>query len=221
MLKPMTKPPKAPPTPLHETSNNTSWVDELYAKRLARQDLNYIKPLADESNPLYRLGTVRRSRLYLRESLIPGPTYKQAIRVWFLDRAPPDPDGSPQPLTIMHCDYYPKTGEVRPDTAAAATHVAVTPHALERLHQRLRTNALGDVIRLALRPLSRLPVPDRNEWEREGMVVHLAGFGVFPVRVIGAIVRPGLGVPCWGVVTYIDREPKADEFVVHTIGPEQ
>jgi hypothetical protein len=143
------------------------------------------------------------------------------VRVWFVDLAPPDPDSGPQPLTILHCDYDPKTGDVRPDTALAATHVAVTPHALERLHERLRTNALGDVYRLALCPLSRLPVPTPSEYDRQGMIVHLAGFGVFPVKVIGAIVRPGLGVPCWGVVTYIDREPKADEFVVHTIGPEQ
>lgn len=213
----MTKPTNKPP---HETSNSATWVDELYAKRLARQDLDYIKPGIGERNPLYRLGTVRRSRLYLRECFIPGPTYKQTVRVWVVDLAPPDPDGGRQSLTILHCDYNPKTGDVRLDTAAAATHVVVTPHALERLHERLRTNALGDVYRLALRPLSRLPEPVPDDYEREAFV-HLVGFGIFPVKVIGAVVRPGLGVPCWAVLTYIDREPKADEFVVHTIGPEQ
>ena len=106
------------------------------------------------------------------------------------------------------------------NTARAAVHVAVTAHALERLYERLRTNALGDVYRLALRPLSRVPPPTKDQYMREDMVLHLAGFGVFPVKVIGAVAATGEGVPCWGVLTYIDREPRNGECVIHTIGPE-
>jgi hypothetical protein len=160
--------------PLHESANTSSWVDELYSKRLASQDLAYIRRDPSEGSPLHRLSTLRSSRLYLREEIVRGPGV-----------------------------------------------VAITQHALERLHERLRTNALGDVYRLALRPLSRVPRPVKAEYMRENLVLHLQGLGVFPVKAIGAIAWPGVGVACWGVLTYVPREPRADECVICSIGPER
>ena len=80
---------------------------------------------------------------------------------------------------------------------------------------------VGNISRVALRPLSRVPAPTKAQYEQEGMVIHLAGFGVFPVKVIGAVAITGEGVPCWGVLTFVDREPRQDECAIATIGPEQ
>lgn len=203
---------------LHETTNTSSWVDELYSKQLAKQDFRYVGRGADEETPVAQLSTLKGSRIYLREEKVQGPGVKQSVRAYFLDLSI---SGNERALSIVHCDYDPRNGRMRKNTARAAVHVAVTPHALERLHERLRTNALGDVYRLALRPLSRVPPPIKAQYEQEGMVIHLAGFGVFPVKVIGAVAITGEGVPCWGALTFIDREPRQDECVIATIGPEQ
>ncbi len=203
---------------LHETTNTSSWVDELYSKRLAKQAFGYVGRGADEVTPVAQLSMIRGSRIYLREETVRGPGVKQSVRAYFLDLSL---SGNERALSIVHCDYDPRNGKMRENTATAAVHVAVTPHALERLHERLRTNALGDVYRLALRPLSRVPPPTKAQYEQEDMIFHLASFGVFPVKVIGAIAITGEGVPCWGVLTFIDREPRQDECVIATIGPEQ
>ena len=169
---------------LHETVNTSSWVDELYSKRLAKQAFGYVGRGADEDTPVDRLSKLRDSRIYLREEIVRGPGVKQSVRAYFIDLAL---SGRERALSIVHCDYDPRNGRVRRNTARAAVHVAVTPHALERLYKRLRTNALGDVYRLALRPLSRVPPPTKAQYMRKDMVLHLAGFGVFPVKVIGAV----------------------------------
>lgn len=204
--------------PLHKAINTTSWVDELYSKRLARKAIKYVGRDADENNPLDRLSTLRSSRIFLREEVVRGPGVKQSVRAYFIDLVP---SGSQRALSILHCDYDPRNGRIRRKTARAAVHVAVTPHALERLYERLRTNALGDVYRLALRPLSRVPPPSEVHYEQENLAFHLVGFGVFPVRVIGAVAETGEGIPCWGVLTFVDRKPRHDECIIHAIGPEQ
>jgi hypothetical protein len=203
---------------LHETTNTSSWVDELYSKRLAKQAVGYVGRGAGEETPVDHLTKLRAHRIYLREKIVRGPGVKQSVRAYFLDLSV---SGNENALSIVHCDYDPRNGKKRKNTARAAVHVAVTRHALERLHERLRTNALGDVYRLALRPLSRVPTPTKAQYAQKEMVIHLAGFGVFPVKVIGAIAVTGEGVPCWGVLTYINREPRNDECVICTIGPEQ
>ncbi|MGE0560050.1 MAG: hypothetical protein AB7O69_17445 [Burkholderiales bacterium] len=205
-------------TALHESVNTSSWVDELYSKRLTKQAFGYVGRRADEETPVDRLSTLRSSRIYLREEIVRGPGVKQSIRAYFLDLSI---SGTERTLSIVHCDYDPRNGRMRSTTARAAVHVAVTPHALERLYERLRTNALGDVYRLALRPLSRVPTPTKDQYDLDNMVIHLAGFGIFPVKTIGAFAPTGEGVPCWGVLTYIDREPRKNEIITHTIGPEQ
>ena len=202
----------------HKTVNTSSWVDELYSKRLAKQAVGYVGRGADEATPVDRLSKLRSSRIYLREETVRGPGVKQSVRAYFLD---PALSGGEHALSIVHCDYDPRNGRIRGNTAMAAVHIVVTPHALERLYERLRTNALGDVYRLALRPLSRVPPPTKAEYMRNDMVLHLAGFGVFPVKAIGAVAATGEGVPCSGVLTFINREPRNDECVIHAIGPEQ
>jgi hypothetical protein len=205
-------------TEYHETINTASWVDELYSKRLAKKAFGYIGRRENEESPVDQLTKLRAARIFLREQKVRGPGVKQSIRAYFLDLSI---SGSERTLSIVHCDYDPRNGRIRRNTARAAVHVAVTPHALERLYERLRTNSLGDVYRLALRPLSRVLPPTEEQYERQDMVLHLAGFGIFPVRVIGAVSPTGEGVPCWGVLTYINRDPRSDDFVVQTIGPEQ
>lgn len=202
----------------HKTLNTSSWVDELYSKRLAKQAFGYVGRGADEETPVVNLFKLRSSRIYLREEIVRGPGVKQSVRAYFLDLSI---SGKERTLSIVHCDYDPRNGRIRKNTARAALHVAVTPHALERLYERLRTNALGDVYRLALRPLSRVPPPTKVQYDQEGMILHLAGFGIFPVKVIGAFAATGDGVPCWGVLTFINREPGKDDCIIHTIGPEQ
>jgi hypothetical protein len=203
---------------LHETTNTSNWVDELYSKRLAKQDVKYIGRGSDEETPVGLLSKLRSHRIYLREEIVRGPGVKQSVRAYLLDLSV---SGHERALSIVHCDYDPRNGKMRRKTAKASVHVAVTPHAIERLHERLKTNALGDVYRLALRPLSRVPPPTEAQYAQKDMVIHLAGFGVFPVKVIEAVAVTGEGVPCWGVLTYINREPRTDECVIHAIGPEQ
>lgn len=202
----------------HKTVNTTSWVDELYSKRLAKQAVGYVGRAAEEETPVDRLSKLRSSRIYLREEIVRGPGVKQSVRAYFLDLSV---SGRERALSIVHCDYDPRNGRMRRNTARAAVHVAVTPHALERLYERLRTNALGDVYRLALRPLSRVPPPTKAQYTQKDMVLYLTGFGVFPVKIIGAVAETGEGVPCWGVLTFINREPHNDECVIHTLGTEQ
>jgi hypothetical protein len=203
---------------LHETTNTSTWIDELYSKRLAKQDIGYVGRGADEETPVNSLSELRSHRIYLREEVVRGPGVKQSVRAYFLDLSV---SGSERALSIVHCDYDPRNGRMRRNTARAAVHVAVSPHALERLHERLRTNALGDVYRLALRPLSRVPPPTKVQYTQRDMVIHLAGFGIFPVKVIGAVAVTGDSVPCWGVLTYVNRKPRNDECVIDTIGSEQ
>lgn len=131
------------------------------------------------------------------------------------------PSGNSSELSILHCDYDPRNGRVRRNKLPVV-RVAFSKHAFERLFERLRTNALGDVYRLALRPLSRVPpLPEKEQFEQKGMALHLAGFGIFPVRVIGAVDLKGKGTPCWGCVTYINCEPRQTDVVVHAVGSEQ
>lgn len=200
--------------PLHEASNTSSWVDEIYARRLARLDLSYVGRTAAEETPLFRLASLRKSRIYLREEIVRGVGVKKSIRAYFLDLSP---SGDKRELSILHCDYDPRNGRVRPGTSATPVHVAISQHALERLHERLKTNALGDVIRLALLPLSRISAPLPVHYERDDLVVRLDGLGVCPVRVIGAFSPSGRAVPCWGVASYISRPPRPDEIVVNAV----
>lgn len=206
--------------PLHETTNTATWVDELYGARLARQHLDYISPELGEDNPLTCLSALQASRLYLRQELVrTGPGVKKSIRAYFVDLTPSEQ--GPPALSIKHCDYDPRNGEIRKRTAAVPVHIALSEHAVARLHERLRTNALGDVIRIALRPLSRVPAPARSEWARQGLVLHLVGFGIFPAKVILAEAPHGVRVPCWGVLTFLDTELRPQDVVAHTIGPQR
>lgn len=202
----------------HKTVNTTSWVDELYSKQLAKKSVGYVGRGIEEETPVDSLSKLRKHRIYLREEIVRGPGVKQSVRAFFLDLSA---SGNECALSIMHCDYDPRNGRMRRKTARAAVHIAVTPHAFERLYERLRTNALGDVYRLALRPLSRVSPPIEAHYVQKNMVIHLAEFGVFPVKVIGAVTATGEGVTCWGVLTYINREPKKGEYVIQTIAPEQ
>ena len=202
----------------HEATNTTSWVDELYSRRLANKAMGYVGRHSGEDTPVTNLSKLRSSRIYLRDEVVRGPGVKRSVRAYFLDISL---SGQDKALSIVHCDYDPRNGRMRRKTARAAVHVAVGRHAIERLYERLRTNGLGDVYRIAFRPLSRVLPPVESQYEREDLVVHLAGFGVFPVKVIGAFTAAGEGVPCWGILTYVDREPRVGEKIVQTIGPEQ
>ena len=203
---------------LHEATNTSSWVDELYAKRLAKKASAYVSRDAQEESPVHLLSKLRGHRIYLREEKVRNIGAKQSVRAYFLDLSM---SGKEHSLSVVHCDYDPRNGRMRRNTALAAVHVAVSPHAFERLYERLRTNGLGDVYRIALRPLSRVPSPTKEQYAKKDMVLHLLGLGVFPVKVALATAPNGQSVPCWGVLTYIDRDPRSDEFVVHAISPER
>jgi hypothetical protein len=167
--------------PIHQATNTSNWVDELYSKKLASKAIRYVVRAEGEESPIFRLDDLKQSRIYLRNEIVRGPGLKRLVRAYLVDLAI---DGEGRSLTILHCDYDPRNGRIRKNTAKAAVHVALPPHALERLFERLRTNALGDVYRIALRPLSRVPSPEPEQYEREDLVIHLVGFGTFPVKVI-------------------------------------
>ena len=132
----------------HETTNTSSWVDELYSKRLAKKAFGYVGRRADEESPVNQLSTLRASRIYLREQKVRGPGVKQSIRAYFLDLSL---SGTERTLSIVHCDYDPRNGRIRKNTARAAVHVAVTPHALARIfHQTTQAARNPDILCSAL-----------------------------------------------------------------------
>lgn len=202
---------------LHRTTNTSSWVDELYSRRLTRQSVNFLHRGENEENPTLHLGKLKASRLYLREEIVWGPGVKKSVRAYFAAMLP---SGESSELSILHCDYDPRNGKIRRNRPPVV-RIAFSRHAFERLFERLRTNALGDVYRIALRPLSRIPLPEEDHYNREDMVLHLGGFGIFPSRVIGAAGPTGEVAPCWGCATYINCEPRQKDVVAYSAEPEQ
>lgn len=193
-------------------SNTSSWVDEHYARRLARQAVETLDADRDDNSAMMKLATVRKSPLYLREERARvGPGFKEGTRVWCLDT----PVAQAQldklapgrrtlaGIKVFAVDYDDK-GRVRMGNLNTRPPlVNISQHALERLFERLRTNALNDVVREALIPLSRLRQPMLEDAGKEGEIT-LPGLGRMPATVEGACDVNGTPIGAlWQIKTFI------------------
>jgi len=207
--------------------NTATWVDERDGKRLARQTVNALRVEDEESRDeleLFRLAQIRGSVNYLREEagVRIGPGFRVGVRVWHLDatqRQDIDVGTADEPaaflgatleafdtsaefregVTIFTADY-----DARGDLVERSLHtpaiVAITRHALARLFERLRTNALDDVVRKALVPLSRL---DRPETLANECRVEVAGVGEFYMACETVTSIDGSSATCWIAKTFV------------------
>ena len=98
----------------HEETNTTSWVDELYSRRLANKAMGYVGRHSGEDTPVTNLSKLRSSRIYLREEVVRGPGVKRSVRAYFLDISL---SGQDKALSIVHCDYDPRNGRMRRKTS--------------------------------------------------------------------------------------------------------
>ncbi len=179
--------------------NTTSWVDEGYSQRLARQAVEGVRP-ADESagKTLLTLASIRRSPLYLAER--PGKVgfgMKRGTRVWHVDGA-----DTFAGMGIYSLDYD-QHGKAMLRSMFSPPSVVITRHALQRLFQRLRTNSFDEVARKALAPLVDLADPDRPGLEGQIVVV---GQGHFVAVSEVASVTYGHQRVVWVLKTFIDKE---------------
>jgi hypothetical protein len=193
-------------------SNSSSWVDERYAKRLARQAVKTLDADRDDNTGMMKLATMRKSPLYLREERARiGPGFKFGARVWCLDtpvsQAQIDRYAPGRKtlggIKVFVVDYDDK-GRVRTGNLEGRSPlVNVSQHALERLFARLRTNALDDVVREALIPLSRLSHPSLDDVSKDEEIT-LPGLGHMPATVEGACDVSGAPIGAfWQIKTFI------------------
>ena len=193
-------------------SNTSSWVDERYARRLARQAVNTLDADREDNTVMMKLATMRKSPLYLREDgARVGPGFKKGTRVWCLDT----PISQEQlerfapgrrtlaGIKVFTVDYDDK-GRVRTSNLNHRPPLAnVSQHALERLFERLRTNALDDVVREALIPLSRLGQPTLADIGKEEEIT-LPDLGRMPAKVEGACDVNGAPIGTfWQIKTFV------------------
>jgi hypothetical protein len=193
-------------------SNTSSWVDDRYAKRLARQAVEGLDAHLEDTSVLQKLATMRRSQLFLREERTRiGPGFKMGTRVWYLEAPIPQvqiDNFAPGLRTlggikVFALDYDDK-GQVRTSGLESRPPLAnVSQHALERLFERLRTNALDDVVREALIPLSRLGSPSLDDGGEE-VEISLPGLGKMYAKVERACDVRGAAIGAfWQVKTFV------------------
>lgn len=197
-------------------SSTSSWVDEPYAKRLARQAVKSVDAELEDTTPMLRLASMRRSRLFLREEWTRvGPGFSMGTRVWHLESPVPQDQldrFAPGRVTlagikVFFVDYDDK-GDVRMGNLAGRPPlVNISQHALERLFERLRTNALDDVVREALIPLSHLGPPGTEDVFEE-TEIELPGLGHMPATVKLACDVHGAPIGAfWQIMTFVPLPP--------------
>ncbi|MBX3608651.1 MAG: hypothetical protein KF871_02045 [Hydrogenophaga sp.] len=193
-------------------SNTASWVDERYAKQLARQAVDTLDADRGNNTAMMTLSTMRKSSLFLREERVRvGPGFKVGTRVWCLDtpvsqaridRLAPG-RRTLEGIKVFAIDYDDK-GRVRLGNLKSRPPLAnISQHALGRLFERLRTNALDDVVREALIPVSLLAQPMLDAVGEE-VEIALLGLGRMPAVVQGACDVVGAPIGAfWQVKTFI------------------
>jgi len=121
--------------------NTTTWVDDSYGEALGRLLIKTVDgERSTKSKGLRHLEQVRKMTGYMGEE-----SSIQGTKVWFLDTSKSSPGcGFISPL------FYDADGHW--DNALAAKEgITITPHALGRCYQRLRTNSSTDIKALLLK----------------------------------------------------------------------
>lgn len=195
-----------------QRSNTSSWVDEPYAKRLARQAVAALDTDREDASAVQKLASIRSSQLLLREERTRvGPGLKMGTRVWHLDTPVPQAQidkfapglRTLGGIKVFAVDYDEKGRARTRSLAGRPPLVNVSQHALERLFERLRTNALDDVVREALIPLSHLGPPDLDNGG-EAVKILLPGLGHMYAKMERACDVSGAAIGVfWQIKTFI------------------
>ncbi len=194
--------------------NTASWVDERYAKLLARQAVDKVDGGGESTTAMMRLTTMRRSVLFLREERMRvGPGFKTGTRVWHLDAPIPQVEldklapgrRTLAGVRVFAVDYDEKGDLLKRNLAARPPLANVSQHALERLFERLHTNALDDVVREALIPMSRLDQPSVEDGGLD-VEISLPRVGVMHATVERACDIRGAAIGAfWQIKTFVPR----------------
>jgi len=155
--------------------NTATWVDESYSKRLQRQAVQYVTD--DDSTTLHTLAAIRRSDLYVSEQAFRygyGVNKKRGTRVYHVDRC------LQLDCLLVAAAEYDARGQLIRKSLETPSHFVVSNHALQRLYERLRTNAFADV-RTAIEKLVQIPPPDGIKPGQlvTEMSAEVRGLGIF------------------------------------------
>jgi hypothetical protein len=187
-----------------QIENTATWVDQRYGSLLARlsratltaSSKEVVGSLKPQGEYMDHRQTLKSYAGWLVETPLKKVGYgvsKPGTRVWILGGYT---DNNISGILISYTDFNRHGRLIRP---MATGITLITHHAMTRLFERLRTNALGEVIKIGLVPLTALPPPDVLGAEE---TIHIAGVGRFEA-IAGTIVTcPGdLG---WIMKTFIN-----------------
>jgi hypothetical protein len=118
---------------------------------------------------------------------------KPGTRVWLMGG---DADMDVPGLSISSVDFNRHGKLIRPNSKM---HVLVTHHAMMRLFERLRTNALGEVITIGLVPLTKL---DPAEEMGAKQTIRISGVGRF--EAVAGVEERSPDDVVWIIKTFID-----------------
>lgn len=184
--------------------NTATWVDERYAELLARLSTETLDASANalmgslesKGRRADRIEVLRAYAGWLIERPISKVGYgisKPGTRVWLLAG---HTDKKIAGLAIASADFNRHGKLVRPLSKGLAL---ITRHAMIRLFERLRTNALGEVITRGLVPLTEMEPP---EVVGDEATIRIPGVGRFEAVAEIDPARPDEIV--WIVKTFID-----------------
>lgn len=188
-----------------QMENTATWVDQRYGSLLARLSRETLEASAIEVGDLIdtkgrmadRIELFRGYAGWLAETPLKKVGYgvsKPGTRLWQMDC---NPDKTVTCIYISSVDFNRHGRLVRGKTDSRAV---ITHHAMGRLFERLRTNALGEVIRIGLVPLTELLPPKRLG---EEATIRIPEVGRFE-----AVADMDEGKPeemIWIIKTFIDE----------------
>lgn len=187
-----------------QMENTATWVDQRYGSLLARLSIETLKASSLEVEDLItargrmagRIEVFRGYAGWLAETPLKKVGYgvsKPGTRLWQMDC---DVDKSTTCIYISSVDFNRHGRLIR---GKSDSRMVITHHAMGRLFERLRTNALGEVIRLGLVPLTELLPPKRLG---EEATIRIPEVGRFE-----AVAAMDEGKPeemIWLIKTFID-----------------
>jgi hypothetical protein len=191
-----------------QQENTSTWVDQRYGSLLARLSSETLDASASElvrslkskgrmvGSGSHGLDALRTYVGWLAETPLKKVGYgvsRPGTRVWLLRG---DTDNSHSGLLICSSDFNRHGRVTRPKSDS---HALVTHHAMTRLFERLRTNALGEVIRIGLLPLTELPPPEELGDEA---TIRIPSVGRF--EAVAGMDETSPDEMIWIIKTFID-----------------
>lgn len=188
-----------------QKENTATWVDQRYGSLLARLSREALDASADDVRGSLKAKKRQTNRIedfrtyagWLTETPLKKVGYgvsKPGTRVWMLSRVK---DKNFAGIFICGSDF---DRHGRPSGANCDCRALITDHAMGRLFERLRTNALGEVIQVGLVPLTALPLPEGLGIEG---TIRIPGVGRF--EAVSGLYEPGPDEAIWIIKTFIDE----------------